>query len=84
MPHGQAHSANIQDRDGGGLVIATLFGFYPFLTKLFADGGYQGPLPPAHCQADASHIDRHRKRSGQREIRLMGAFSNIPGTCIAV
>ncbi len=42
MPHGQAHSANIQDRDGGGLVIATLFGFYPFLTKLFADGGYQG------------------------------------------
>ena len=25
------------------LVISTLFGLYPFLRKLFADGGYQGP-----------------------------------------
>jgi transposase len=37
------HPADIQDRDGGGLVLATLFGLYPFLSKLFADGGYQGP-----------------------------------------
>ncbi|SDE33043.1 transposase, partial [Rhodospira trueperi] len=28
--------------DGGILVMATLFGLYPFLVKLFADGGYQG------------------------------------------
>src|SRR5262249_54482540 len=25
------------------LLLATLFGMYPFLKKLFADGGYQGP-----------------------------------------
>ena len=25
------------------LVIATLFGMFPFLRKLYADGGYQGP-----------------------------------------
>ena len=25
------------------LVISTLFGMYPFLRKMFADGGYQGP-----------------------------------------
>lgn len=25
------------------LVMATLFGMYPFLLKLYADGGYQGP-----------------------------------------
>lgn len=37
------HPADIQDRDGGGLVLSTLFGLYPFLRKLFADGGYQGP-----------------------------------------
>jgi transposase len=37
------HSADIQDRDGGVLVMATLFGLYPFLMKLFADSGYQGP-----------------------------------------
>jgi hypothetical protein len=26
------------------LVLKTLFGRYPFLKKLFADGGYQGPV----------------------------------------
>ena len=24
--------------------MATMFGLYPFLMKLYADGGYQGPL----------------------------------------
>jgi transposase len=37
------HAANIQDRDGGALLMATLFGLFPFLLKLYADGGYQGP-----------------------------------------
>src|ERR1700720_3129384 len=41
--HAVVHPADIQDRDGGVLVLATLFGMYPFLKKLFADGGYQGP-----------------------------------------
>jgi transposase len=41
--HAVVHPANIQDRDGGLMVLATLFGLYPFLQKLFADGGYQGP-----------------------------------------
>ena len=30
--------------DGGVLVLGTLFGRFPFLKKLFADGGYQGPV----------------------------------------
>ena len=38
------HPANIQDRDGGLLLLASLFGLYPFLRRLFADGGYQGPV----------------------------------------
>ncbi len=38
------HPADIQDRDGGALVMATLFGLFPFLLKLYADGGYQGPV----------------------------------------
>ena len=37
------HPADVQDRDGGVLVLSTLFGLYPFLRKLFADAGYQGP-----------------------------------------
>jgi transposase len=41
--HALVHAAGIQDRDGGMLVMATLFGRYPRLTKLYADGGYQGP-----------------------------------------
>jgi len=42
--HAVVHRADIQDRDGGVLVLETLFGLFPFLRKLFADGGYQGPL----------------------------------------
>src|SRR5471030_1840863 len=41
--HAIVPPADIQDRDGGILVMATLFGMFPFLKTLFADGGYQGP-----------------------------------------
>ncbi len=42
--HAIVHAADVQDRDGGALLIATLFGMYPFLLKLYADAGYQGPV----------------------------------------
>lgn len=42
--HVVVHAANIQDRDGGVLVLGSMFRRYPFLEKLFADGGYQGPI----------------------------------------
>jgi transposase len=41
--HAIVHAADIQDRDGGILLMVTLFELYPFLLKLYADGGYQGP-----------------------------------------
>jgi transposase len=41
--HAIVHAAHIQDRDGGVLLTATLFGLYPFLLRLYADSGYQGP-----------------------------------------
>ena len=41
--HAVVHAADIQDRDGGMLVMSTLFGMFPFLLKLYADAGYQGP-----------------------------------------
>jgi transposase len=37
------HPADVQHRDGGVALMATLFGLYPFLLKLYADSGYQGP-----------------------------------------
>jgi hypothetical protein len=39
LMHAIVHAANIQDRDGGAALMATLFGAFPFLTRLFADGG---------------------------------------------
>jgi len=42
--HAIVHAADIQDRDGGALVMSTMFGMFPFLMKLYADGGYQGPI----------------------------------------
>jgi transposase len=41
--HAIVHPADIQDRDGGVLLLSDLFGMYAFLLNLFADGGYQGP-----------------------------------------
>ena len=37
------HAADVQDRDGGVLLMASLFGLFPFLLRLYADSGYQGP-----------------------------------------
>jgi len=41
--HAIVHAADVQDRDGGIWLLTTLFGLYPFLMKLYADAGYQGP-----------------------------------------
>src|ERR1700744_1198369 len=43
LMHAVVHPADVQERDGGILVLATLFGLYPFLKRLFVDAGYQGP-----------------------------------------
>jgi len=37
-----SHPAELQDRDGGVLLMSTLFGMYPSLLKLYADSSYQG------------------------------------------
>lgn len=51
------HPADIQDRDGGVLVLSTLFGMYPFLRKLFADGGYQGPIFQLNLAKALPHLE---------------------------
>src|SRR4029077_8652132 len=38
------HSADIQDRDGAAFVLNTSTrALFPFIERIFADGGYQGP-----------------------------------------
>ena len=44
LPVGVAvHPADIQDRDGAGLVIGAIHDLYPWLRHLFADSVYNGP-----------------------------------------
>ena len=42
--HGIVTAADVQDRDGGILLLVTLFGLFPFLKKLFVDSAYSGPI----------------------------------------
>jgi len=66
MLHAIVHAADIQDRDGGAMVMATLFGLYPFLLKLYADGGYQGPVFRNAMKSIMARVDVEIvKRSGQ-------------------
>ncbi len=41
---GLVTAADVQDRDGGITLLANLFGLFPFLRKLFADGAYERPV----------------------------------------
>jgi transposase len=50
--HALVLAGDVQDRDGGVVLMATLFGLYPFLIKLYADAGYAGPqFQAALCRA---------------------------------
>lgn len=61
MLHAIVHGADIQDRDGGGLLISTLFGLHPFLTRLYADAGYQG----------ARFADAVKQAMGQLQVEIV-------------
>ena len=79
--HAIVHPADIQDRDGGALVMATLFGLYPFLRKLYADGGYQGPLFRAAAKKALSKIEVEIvRRSDQAKGFLVLPKRWIPGS----
>ena len=53
------HSADVQDRDGGVLLLATLLGRFPYLEKLFADSAYQGPI---FAEASDDALEREKRR----------------------
>ena len=72
--HAIVHPADIQDRDGGVLVLSTLFGAYPFLLKLFADAAYQGPQ---FAQAVAKHLPELAVEIVKRSDKAKG-FEVLP------
>lgn len=64
MPQAIVHAADIQDRGGGAMLMATLFGLFPFLLKLYADGGCQKP-EFRKAMAEVLRKSTRRSRSGQ-------------------
>jgi transposase len=68
------HAGNVQDRDGGVWVMATLFGLQPFLLKLYADGGYQGPA----FQAGVRRVCRRLKIAIVKRSDHAKGFTVLP------
>ena len=64
--HAIVHAADIQDRDGGVLLMATLFGLYPFFMKLYADGGYQRPAFQEAMRKVLRHVNVEIVRRGDQ------------------
>ena len=69
--HAIVHGAAIQDRDGGVLLMATLFSAFPFLHKLYADGGYQGAEFHAAVKRTMAqvNVDIVKRSDGVRGVR---------------
>ena len=66
------HAADIQDRDGGVLLMGSLFGLYPFLLKLYADSGCQDPKFQAGLRAVCGQVDLETvKRSDRHKFVVL-------------
>jgi len=59
------YAADLQDRDGGVLLMATMFGLCLLLLKLYADGGYQGLKFHQSLAQICSSINVETVRQGQ-------------------
>lgn len=58
----RVHGGDVQDRDGGKLPLKLSRGRYPFITRVFADGGYAGRL--VKWASDKTHITLEIIRRG--------------------
>jgi len=60
------HPADLQDRDGGSLVLASIRRRYPWLRHIFADGGYVGDKFARRPGADRTLEDRDHQAMVER------------------
>ena len=58
----EPQAANVQDRDGGAMVLRLSRRIFPFITKAFADSGYAGDRP---ATATSINVEIVRKPPGQ-------------------
>jgi transposase len=54
----EVHSAGVQDRDGAALALDRITRRFPFLERIFADGGYHGPRVAAAAPRPVQIIKR--------------------------
>jgi len=54
----EVHAAGLQDRDGAALAFDRITGRFPFLERIFADAGYQGPRVAAAAPRPVEIIKR--------------------------
>ncbi len=70
------HGADVQDGDGGKLPLKASRQRFPFVARVFADGGYAGRL--VTWAADKTHISRDRP-SRRAHQRIRGAAASLGG-----
>lgn len=59
----QRYTANIQDRDGAPIVLKSIRNRWPWLRRIFADGGYAGPKLKADLDGHGTWAVEIIKRS---------------------
>jgi transposase len=70
--HAVVHAANIQDRDGAALVLdKKTRRLFPFILRIFADAGYQGP-----------RVARTAARSGNWIVEIVKRSDNTNGFAV--
>jgi transposase len=74
----EVHSASVQDRDGAALVLDRITRRFPFLERIFADAGYQGPRAPV--AAAVSNLAPAIKRFGPFQISASSGSTMITRT----
>jgi putative transposase len=66
------HPADIQDRDGASLVLTEATrAMWPFILKIFADAGYQGPRAALAAQSSGSWIIEVVKRTEMHKFVVL-------------
>ena len=65
------HPASVQDRDGARTVLRQARRCFPFIERIFADGGYQGPkLATLAAATGAWSIEIVKRRDAHRFVVL--------------